>query len=170
MSKNTHKRMPKTNAMRALTTAHIPFDTRYYDATHEDISTGIGIRIAESLGLDPARSFKTLVCVADDGEHITCCVPVDKEIDLKRAARAVHKKSLSMIHTKELEALTGYIRGGVSPIGMKKQFKTLIDASALNFPDVSFSGGKRGVSVVLQAQALTAILDVIFEDITSSQS
>ena len=103
--------------------------------------------MAALLGQDPAHVFKTLVTVAGSGEHYVFVVPVAKELDLKKAAKAVQEKSIEMIKSKELLPLTGYIHGGCSPIGMKKPFRTVIDRSAEGFDTILFSGGRIGTQV-----------------------
>ena len=119
----------KTNAMRKLDSMKIPYKEHYYTDT-EAIN---GVEVAQVLGEDPAQVFKTLVTVAKSGEHYVFMIPVAQELDLKKAAAAVEEKSVSMLKSKELLPLTGYIHGGCSPIGMKKFFRTTIHSSAENF-------------------------------------
>ena len=116
--------MTKTNAMRLLENAKISFDVAEYEVDESDLS---GVHAAEVLGLDPDCMFKTLVCRDDKGGYEVFCIPVAYELDLKKCAVAAGVKRVEMIHVKELLPLTGYIRGGCSPIGMKKKYPTYID-------------------------------------------
>ena len=133
----------KTNAMRQLDRAKAVYTSHSYEGD----GTMSGAEIARMLGEDPARVFKTLVTRAASGEHYVFLVPVERELDLKAAARAVGEKSVSMIAQKELLPLTGYVHGGCSPIGMKKQFTTVVDASAASFDRIYFSAGKIGCQI-----------------------
>ena len=155
----------KTNAMRELDRAKIAYTARTYEHGEDDGST-LGLQIAEQLGEDPASSFKTLVCVAPDGDHVVCCIPVACELDLKRAAAASGHKSLSMIHVADIEPTTGYVRGGCSPVGMRKRFATLIDQTAQDFSIISVSGGRRGLSLDLSPIDLARHCDATFAPIT----
>lgn len=143
----------KTNAMRELDRAGISYSLRTYEDDGVEAS-GLGVSIAEQLGDDPMRGFKTLVTATPKGDHVVCCVPVATEIDLKAAAKAVGEKSLSMLHMKDLLPVTGYVRGGCSPIGMKKRFRTVFDATVNNWDSVYVSGGKRGYSLELASADL----------------
>lgn len=160
-----HDKTPKTNAMRELERAGIAFELQTYDADNEDLSTGIGVRISEMLGEDPDSAFKTLVTTTPSGDHVVCCIPVAAELDLKKAAAAAGEKSLSMMHVRDLEATTGYVRGGCTPVGMKKQFPTLIDETAQLFDIIGISGGRRGLSLRLNPEQLGAFLHATFADI-----
>ena len=122
--------------------------------------------MAEEAGEDPDSSFKTLVTVAPSGDHVVCCIPVAQELDFKKAAAAAGEKSLSLIPVKELEGLTGYVRGGCTPVGMKKAFPTLIDETAQLFDTIIISGGRRGLSLTLDPVALRDFLGATFADIT----
>lgn len=133
----------KTNVMRLLEQKKAAYTPHYYGDT-DAIS---GTEVAAALRADPARVFKTLVTVAGSGEHYVFLVPVEQELDLKKAAKAVGEKSIEMIKSKELLPLTGYIHGGCSPIGMKKPFRTVIDTSASGFDTILFSAGKIGYQV-----------------------
>ncbi len=154
----------KTNAMRELERAGIAYTYQEFDES--DISRGVGVRIAEQLGEDPDASFKTLVCVSPSGDHVVCCIPVAQEVDLKKAAVAAGEKSLSLMPIKDLEAVTGYVRGGCSPVGLKKPFPTLIDETAQLFDAIGISGGRRGLSLTLDPVALAEFLRARFADIT----
>lgn len=158
------EKVQKTNAMRELDRAGISYEVREFEET--DVSRGVGMRIAEQLGEDPDSSLKTLVCVAPSGDHVVCCIPVACEVDLKKAAAAAGEKSLSLMPIKDLEVVTGYVRGGCTPIGMKKSFPTLIDETAQLYDEVGFSGGRRGLSIRLSPDDLVAFLGATLADIT----
>ena len=160
MSKHTEK----TNVMRILEQHKINYRSYCY------VDTGIisGIDVAAVLDQDPRQVFKTLVTVANSNSNYVFLIPVDKELDLKKAARAVGEKSISMLKSKELLPLTGYVHGGCSPVGMKKQFKTIIDQSASNFETIIFSGGKIGYQVETSLDQLKKILKFTLDDIVIS--
>ena len=151
----------KTNAMRILDKAKIPYKTNTY-ACEEFID---GVHIADMLGQDYACSFKTLVTTGKTGEHYVFALPVDQEVDFKKAAKAVGEKSIEMVHVKDIQGLTGYIRGGCTPIGMKKQFKTVVHASALDFEEIIISGGRLGLQLMLSPTDLQKVTGAVFEDI-----
>lgn len=136
-------KMEKTNVMRLLDQKKAVYTARFYG----DTGAISGTEVAAILGLDPARVFKTLVTRAGSGAHYVFMVPVERELHLKKAAKAVGEKSIEMIHQKELLPLTGYVHGGCSPIGMKKPFPTVIDQSAAEFDTIMFSAGKIGYQV-----------------------
>lgn len=154
----------KTNAMRELDRAGIAYEAREFDES--DVSRGVGVRIAEQLGQDPDSSFKTLVCVSPSGDHVVCCIPVAQEVDLKKAAAAAGEKSLALLPIKDLEATTGYVRGGCSPVGLKKPFPTFFDETAQLFEAIGISGGKRGLSLSVDPVELASFLGAEFADIT----
>ncbi len=154
----------KTNAMRELDRAGIAYTYQEFDEA--DVSRGVGVRIAEQLGEDPDASFKTLVCVSPSGDHVVCCIPVAQEVDLKKAAAAAGEKSLALMPIKDLEAVTGYVRGGCSPVGLKKPFPTFFDETAQLFDAIGISGGRRGLSLTVEPMALAAFLGASFADIT----
>lgn len=158
------EKVQKTNAMRELDRAGISYEVREFEET--DVSRGVGMRIAEQLGEGPDSSLKTLVCVAPSGDHVVCCIPVACEVDLKKAAAAAGEKSLSLMPIKDLEVVTGYVRGGCTPIGMKKSFPTLIDETAQLYDEVGVSGGRRGLSIRLSPDDLVAFLGATLADIT----
>ena len=143
--------MTKTNAMRMLDAARIPYEPLTYEVDENDLS---GVHIAEQIGLPCERVFKTLVARGDKTGPVVLCIPSDREIDLKRAAALTGNKRIEMIHVKDLLALTGYIRGGVSPIGMKKKFPTYIDESCLAHEEITVSSGQRGAQLLLNTAAL----------------
>lgn len=134
------------------------------------VDTGVisGIDVAAVLDQDPRQVFKTLVTVANSNTNYVFLIPVDKELDLKKAARSVGEKSISMLKSKELLPLTGYIHGGCSPVGMKKQFKTIIDRSASDFETIIFSGGKIGYQVETSLDQLKKVLKFTLDDIVIS--
>lgn len=135
----------KTNVMRLLDQKKIPYESHSY----ADTDAIRGIDVAEVLGQDPARVFKTLVTISKAGQHYVFVIPVKKELDLKLAAASVGEKSVRMLPAKELLQLTGYVHGGCSPIGMKKNFRTVLDQSALSYENIIFSAGKVGYQVEL---------------------
>lgn len=143
--------MTKTNAMRMLDAAKIPYEILEYTVDENDLS---GIHISEQLGFPPEKMFKTLVARGDKTGPLVFCIPVAEEINLKVAASLTGNKRIEMIHVKDLLSLTGYIRGGVSPIGMKKKFPTWIDESALQFDSITVSSGTRGAQLLLDRAAL----------------
>lgn len=147
--------MNKTNAMRLLDAALINYDITEYEYDEKDLS---GLHAADNLGLSYYEVFKTLVCIGNDKEHYVFCIPVDMELDLKKAAKAANIKSIEMIKMKDLLPLTGYMRGGCSPIGMKKQYKTFIDENAILVEYIYISGGKRGVQIKLEPNLLNKYL------------
>ena len=157
------KKKEKTNVMRILDQKKINYNS--YDYTETNAVSGM--EVATSLNENPNKVFKTLVTVAKSKINYVFVVPVNKELDLKKAAKAVGEKSVEMIKSKELLPLTGYIHGGCSPIGMKKQFKTVIDKSATNFETFIFSGGKIGYQVEVTLDDLKKIIDYSLEDITT---
>ena len=159
------KKQEKTNVMRILDQKKINYNSYDYRGTNA-VS---GMEVATSLNEDPNKVFKTLVTVAKSKINYVFVVPVNKELDLKKAAKSVGEKSVEMIKSKELLPLTGYIHGGCSPIGMKKQFKTVIDKSATNFETFIFSGGKIGYQVEVTLDDLKKVIDYSLEDITTEE-
>ena len=144
--------MTKTNAMRMLDAAKIKYEVMEYVPDENDLT---GTHIAQQIGLDENIVFKTLVAVGDKTGHIVFCIPSPAEIDLKKAATATGNKKIEMVHVKDLLGLTGYIRGGCSPVGMKKKFPTYIDESAASLEKFTVSGGIKG------AQLLVSPADII---------
>lgn len=155
------KKTEKTNVMRILEQKKIDYKSYEYGTT-EAIS---GIEVAEVLGQNPNQVFKTLVTIGNSKSNYVFMIPVHKELDLKKAAKAVGEKSIAMIKFKELLPLTGYIHGGCSPIGMKKQFRTTVDVSAENFDTIIFSGGKIGYQVEVSLEGLKKVVRIELEDI-----
>ena len=150
--------MKKTNAMRILESENIDFEIIEY-STKDGIS---GTDVAEKLGENKDKVFKTLVTESKEGENFVFVVPVSSELDLKKAARASNSKKIEMIPQKKLLPLTGYVHGGCSPVGMKKEFKTYIDSSAENLNFFYISGGKVGMQIKLNPKELVSLLDVEF--------
>lgn len=145
----------KTNVMRILDQAKIPY--RYYFYDHEDGKID-GVSVAHKLGQKEEQVFKTLVTRGASREFYVFVVPVAKELNLKAAAKSVGEKSVEMIHVDEINKTTGYIRGGCSPIGMKKQFKTVIDSSCEQLASIIVSGGKIGAQVEVEPKALLTLI------------
>ncbi|MCI7686249.1 MAG: Cys-tRNA(Pro) deacylase [Baileyella intestinalis] len=143
--------MEKTNAMRMLDQSNIPYETGEYEYDESDLS---GDHVADYLGISKEEIFKTLVTRGNDNELYVFVVPVSGELDLKKAAAAAGVKKVEMIHVKEIFNLTGYLRGGCSPIGMKKQYPTFIDETAILFDKIYISGGKRGLQIIIDPQVL----------------
>lgn len=156
------KNNEKTNVMRILDQNKIPYESHYYTDT-DAIS---GMDVAKVLNQNANQVFKTLVTVGSSKCNYVFLVPVSKELNLKKAAKAVNEKSIEMIKAKDLLSLTGYIHGGCSPIGMKKQFKTTIDSSAASFTTILFSGGKIGYQVEISLDELKKLLNFELNDIS----
>lgn len=152
----------KTNVMRILDKNKISYKSRFYENT----GAVSGMEVAEVLGQDPSEVFKTLVTVGTSGNYYVFIVPVSRELNLKKAASFVGEKSVSMIKSKELLPLTGYIHGGCSPVGMKKLFRTVIDSSAKEKNTVMVSGGKIGCQIEISPADLAKVVPFDFSDIT----
>lgn len=152
----------KTNAMRVLDRAKIPYQTHSYD--HEDGKID-GVSVAQKLGQPIEQVFKTLVTRGSDRNFYVFVIPVAKELNLKAAARAAGQKSVEMIRVDEIKNATGYIRGGCSPIGMKKLYKTVIDESAHTLPFIMVSAGKIGQQIELDPQELKKLIGAEFAPI-----
>ena len=152
----------KTNVMRVLDQKKIPYRHHCY----VDTGAVAGAEVAKILGEDPDKVFKTLVTVGASKRYYVFVVPVEKELDLKKAAKVVGEKNIEMIKSKELLPLTGYIHGGCSPIGMKKFFTTTIDESARNFDTIMFSAGKIGYQVELSPSDLAKVIRFEYAQIT----
>ena len=156
--------MIKTNAMRMLTAAKISFTVLEYEVDESDLS---GMHISEQLNFPPEQMFKTLVARGDKTGPLVFCIPVGKELDLRPAAVPTGNKKIEMVPVKELLALTGYIRGGCSPIGMKKKFPTYLDESALRFEEITVSSGTRGAQLLLSREALVRFVDATVAPLTA---
>ena len=151
----------KTNAMRILDKHKIAYKTYCYENT----GAVSGVEVAAALNQNPAQVFKTLVTTVKSGTHYVFMLPVAEELDLKKAALDVNEKSVEMLKQKDLLPLTGYIHGGCSPIGMKKQFKTVIHSTAQNFPTIIFSAGHIGYQVELSFSELATVIPLTAADI-----
>lgn len=157
----------KTNAMRELDSAGVQYDALPY-GVEDEVSRGLGGRVAEAAGIDPASSLKTLVCRrAPQGDLAVFCIPCEEQLDLKKAARAAGCKSLSMLAVRDLPSATGYVRGGCSPIGMRRQSATFIDETAQLFDQVYVSAGHIGMSVRLAPSDLARVTGASFSDLTA---
>jgi Cys-tRNA(Pro)/Cys-tRNA(Cys) deacylase len=154
--------MSKTNAIRILELHKINFESVSYDVDEDDLS---GVTVALKVGADPETVFKTLVCTGDKTGHIVFCIPVTQELNLKKAASASGNKKVEMIKLKDLLQLTGYIRGGCSPIGMKKLFPTYIDETAQLFEYIFVSAGVRGMQMKLSPDELLKIVEAVYADL-----
>ena len=151
----------KTNAMRILDKNRIPYQVNTYEC-EEFID---GIHIADMLGQSYDQSFKTLVTVGKSGEYYVFAIPIDRELDLKKAAKAVGEKSVEMIHVKDINQITGYIRGGCTPIGMKKIYVTVLHSSIRTLNEVIISGGRIGSQIQMKPDDLIRVTNARVEDI-----
>lgn len=158
--------MKKTNAMRILDSQKIEYSEIEYDA-----SSGISaLDVAKSTGEDPSRIYKTLVTVSREKEHFVFVVPSEKELDLKKAATAAGTKNIEMIPQKELLPLTGYVHGGCSPVGMKKEFETFLDSSAKDNEYIFISGGKIGIQIKINPNDLVGAIDGKYFEISKDKN
>ena len=157
------KKEEKTNVMRVLEQKGIPFTPHTYP--HEDGVAVDGVTVARSMGQDPECVFKTLVARGASKGIYVFEVPAPENLDLKKAARAVGEKSIELLHVAEINAVTGYIRGGCSPVGMKKQYPTVFHRTALDYETVYISAGKIGAQVELAPRALLELLGASTADI-----
>ncbi len=151
--------MTRTNVMRLLDAAGIEYKAGEYEVDENDLS---GSHAADMMGVDHDSMFKTLVLRGEKTGYLVCCIPVDEELDLKKVAKAAGDKKVEMIHMKELLPLTGYIRGGCSPIGMKKKFPTYIEETAVLFDKIAVSAGMRGVQILIDPEQLAAYTGAAF--------
>lgn len=158
------KKEVKTNAMRILDKLKIPYETTTYECD-EFVD---GISVADLLGISHEIMYKTLVTTGKSKEHYVFVIPIEAEIDFKKAAKAVGEKSLEMLHLKDLTAVTGYVRGGCTSIGMKKKFPTVIQKDAENLEQMVVSGGKIGMQITLAPLDLKKAADAVFEDVIHS--
>lgn len=157
----------KTNVMRVLEQHKIAYKPHEYPHGKDAVD---GVSVAELLGQNPDQVFKTLVARGKSGGFHVFVIPVAKELDLKKAAKAAGEKSVEMVHVKELLGLTGYVRGGCSPVGMKKQFRTVFAAQALAQETILVSAGKIGYQVETAPQALIALVRATTADLTVEES
>ena len=154
----------KTNAMRILDRQKIKYEVLQYECD-EFID---GLHTAEKTGAPVEQSFKTLVAQGKSKQYYVLVLPIAEEVDLKKAAKAVGEKSIEMIHVKDITAVSGYVRGGCSPIGMKKQFPTVVDQTAAGFPTIIFSAGMIGYQVELPLPALKTVIPLTTASITAA--
>ena len=155
--------MTKTNAMRLLEAAKIPFEVMEYEVDENNLS---GVSTAKKTGKDPSQIFKTLVFSGEKQGYGVCCIPACEELDLKKTAKAFGEKKVEMLHVKDLLKVTGYIRGGCSPVGMKKQFPTVIDETASLFDKIYVSAGVRGIMLGIEPNALAEYVGAKLLDVT----
>ena len=158
MAKNKEE---KTNVMRTLEQKKIPYTPHTYDPN----GPIDGVSVAQALGQDPACVFKTLVTRGASGGYYVFDIPVAENLDLKKAARAVGEKSVAMLPQKELLPLTGYVHGGCSPVGMKKQFPTIVHESAAAFDKIYISGGRIGTSITVNPDSLLTVVRGQYADV-----
>ncbi|MGQ9644184.1 MAG: Cys-tRNA(Pro) deacylase [Ignavibacterium sp.] len=154
--------MNKTNAIRILESYKINFELVEYEVDENDLS---GETVARKIGVNYAEVFKTLVAKGDKSGYCVFCIPVNFELNLKKAAKASDNKSVELIKVKELFPLTGYIRGGCSPIGMKKQFPTFIDETAQLFEKIFVSAGVRGMQIHINPDDLKKLISAEYADL-----
>lgn len=151
----------KTNAMRFLEKNKIPYESQSYQCD-EFID---GITVAQNLGQSLDETFKTLIAHGKSGQFYCFLLPVAQELDLKKAAKSVGEKSVELLHVKDITKVTGYVRGGCTPIGMKKQFMTVVHDSAESLPEFFISGGRIGLQIKLSPNELVKSIRGKFEDI-----
>lgn len=151
----------KTNAMRILDRNKIPYDIIHYECD-EFID---GLHTAEVTGAPVEQSFKTLVMQGKSRQYYVFVIPIAEEVDLKSAAKAVGEKSVEMLHVKDITAVTGYVRGGCSPLGMKKQFPTILHQSAASYDTIYISGGRIGTTITVNPDALLTVIQGRYADI-----
>ena len=152
------KKEAKTNAIRILETMKIPYEAMTYECSH----------IADQLGLDHSRVYKTIITVGKSGGYYVFVLPIDEEIDFKKAAKAAGEKSLEMLPLKDLTKVTGYVRGGCTSIGMKKQYPTFIQATARDLDQITVSGGRIGLQITLAPEDLRRAAGAEFADVIHS--
>ncbi|MGV3075642.1 Cys-tRNA(Pro) deacylase [Clostridium baratii] len=154
--------MQKTNAMRILDKSKIEYNALTYDASDGHID---GAAVAKKTGQDPETVYKTLVTMGNSRNIYVFVIPVLEELDLKKCAKVSGEKKLEMIHVKDINKFTGYIRGGCSPLGMKKQYDTFVQEEALKLDKIVFSGGKIGLQIEMDPKDLEKVIKVKFEDV-----
>ena len=152
----------KTNAMRMLERMKIPYEAHTYEC-EEFVD---GIQVADMLHLPHEKVYKTLVTVGNSKNYFVFVLPIEAELDLKKAAREVGEKSLAMVHVKDINSITGYVRGGCTAIGMKKQFPTYIHSSAASLPAIYISAGVRGLQLKIAPAELIAFVGAIMAEIS----
>ncbi len=152
----------KTNAVRLVQQANIPCRENFYEFDEQDLS---GIHAAEAIGMPPEQVFKTLVARGEKTGINVFCIPVCCGLDLKKAAKAAGDKNMELVAVKELLGLTGYIRGGCSPVGMKKKYPTYLDETCILWEEIAVSAGARGHQMILPPEALAALVGAKLVDI-----
>lgn len=158
--------MNKTNAMRMLDKAKLSYEIQEYEVDENDLS---GVHVAEQIGQDPETVFKTLVARGEKRGIVVFCIPVNREIDLKKAAKAIGDKKIEMVHVKELLGLTGYIRGGCSPVGMKKKYPTYFHESAVLHDKIAVSAGVRGCQLIVEPEILIKYTEATESDLCKEE-
>ena len=156
----------KTIAARMLDQLKIAYELRAYEFSEDELDA---ISVARKVGMEPAAVFKTLVARGDKTGVIMACVPADAELDLKKLAAVSGNKKVEMVAVKEIQALTGYIRGGVSPLGSKKRYPLLLDASIINHEKISISAGTRGLQIILAPQDLQRATQATLADLVKKE-
>jgi Cys-tRNA(Pro)/Cys-tRNA(Cys) deacylase len=158
----------KTNVMRILDQKKVPYTPHFYeDSGGPEGDREYGLHVAQAMGQDAARVFKTLVARGASKSVYVYEVPVAENLDLKKAAKAVGEKSIELLHVAEIHSVTGYIRGGCSPVGMKKRFPTVFHRTAEEFDRIYISAGKIGAQVEVSTTGLLALLGAVTEDIVA---
>jgi Cys-tRNA(Pro)/Cys-tRNA(Cys) deacylase len=155
--------MVKTNVMRLLEQAGIPYRAMEYEVDENNLG---GEHVAELIGLPPEQVFKTLVAKGEKRGFVVFCIPVNLELDLKKAASAIGDKKIELLHVRDLLGTTGYIRGGCSPVGMKKKFPTFVDETAVLFDEITVSAGVRGCQLCIPREKLIEYIDAALCDVT----
>ncbi len=162
------KKDEKTNVMRILDQKKIPYTPHFYEEGEGPEGTReYGVHVAQALGQDPKRAFKTLVAKGASGSYYVFDIPAPDSLDLKKAAKAAGEKSVELLAVKDITAVTGYVRGGCSPVGMKKQYPAVFHRTALDFPTIYISAGKIGAQVEVEPKALLSLLRAGTADITA---
>ncbi len=155
--------MIKTNVMRLLDQAGISYKAMEYEVDENNLG---GEHVAELIGVPQEQVFKTLIAKGEKKGFVVFCIPVNLELDLKKAAATIGDKKLEMLHVKDLLGTTGYIRGGCSPIGMKKKFPTYMDETAILYDEITISAGVRGCQLCIPREDLVGYIDAILCDVT----
>ncbi len=164
------KKEEKTNVMRILEQKRIPYQPHFYEEGEGPEGTReYGLHVAQALGQDPERCFKTLVARGSSGGIFVFEIPVGKNLDLKKAAKAVGEKSVELLPVAQIHAVTGYIRGGCSPVGMKKAYPTVLHQTAADYAAIYISGGKIGAQVELAPGDLMTLLRASLADLTAEE-
>lgn len=156
-------KVQKTNAMRELDKNKVEYNVYTYKSEDGKVD---GLAVANKLGQDPKTVFKTLVAQGHSRELYVFVIPVEEELDLKKCAKAVGEKNVEMIHVKDINKYTGYIRGGCSPLAMKKEYKTVIDTSAEGLEKIIFSGGKIGLQIEANPKEVAKVIKAEFAELS----